>query len=215
MKLLAALLIALPLAASAQYAPMAPGAGPTYGYGGRRSPWYIGFGLGTGDGSLRFGSATYTFKQEHEALWSGTGVAPAPTNVALNFKVGATLSESLLVGFDITAVRSQYDNGGFSTGVQVTNYDAVATWFPQGEGFFLRGGAGISVAMENVDTPISSSSVSATGFNALAGVGYAFWLGQGFNLTINADYSVQRYGSSTVDPESSDFWALWVGFDWY
>jgi hypothetical protein len=212
MKWLAALLIALPLAASAQYEPVAPSAGPTSGYGSRRSPWYIGFGIGTGDGNLTRGSSSVSFKEGLGNLW---GTSVDPTNVALNFKVGATLTPDLLLGFDITAVRSQFDSGGSSTGVQVTNYDAVATWFPQGEGFFVRGGAGLTALTLNIDTPGGSASDTVRGFNALAGVGYAFWLGQGFNLTVNADYSVQTYGSSTSDPESSDFWALWVGFDWY
>jgi hypothetical protein len=137
MRTLAALLVVLPLAASAQYEPISAIPG---GDGGRRSPWYIGFGLGTGDGSLRYASGTYTFKEEHEYLWGGS---VDPTNLSLNFKVGATLSPTLLVGFDITAVRSQFDEGGFTSGFQVNNYDAVVTWFPQGEGFFVRGGASL------------------------------------------------------------------------
>jgi hypothetical protein len=209
MRTLAALLVALPLAATAQYEPVSP-VGP--GDGSRRSPWYIGFGLGTGDGSLRFAGGTFSFKEEHEFLW---GKSLDPTNISLNFKVGATLSPTLLVGFDITAVRSQYDEGGYTSGIQVNNYDAVVTWFPQGEGFFVRGGAGLTAWTENVDTPLFLGDSSGRGYNVLAGVGYAFWLGPTFNLTVNADYSLQSYGSSSSDPESSRFWALWVGFDWY
>jgi opacity protein-like surface antigen len=208
-KLLTVAALLLPLAAAAQYEPV----GPVYGgEGGRRSPWYIGFGLGTGDGKLKFASGTYSFKEEHEYFW---GTAVDPTNLSLNFKVGATLSPTLLVGFDITAVRSQYDSGSLSTGIQVNNYDAVATWFPQGQGFFLRGGVGLSVLTENVDTPLFSTTSSVSGYNVIAGAGYAFWLGPTFNLTVNADYSFQSYGSSSMDPESSRFWALWLGFDWY
>jgi hypothetical protein len=41
-------------------------------------------------------------------------------------------------------------------------------------------------------------------------------MGPSFNLTVNADYSLQSYGRNTAgEPESSRFWALWVGFDWY
>lgn len=210
MKLFAALLLALPLTASAQYAPMAPGAGPAYGYGYgvHRSPWYIGFGLGSGDGSYTLGGATATFRD-----WNFDPPRSSATGF-FNFKVGATLSPRLLLGFDLTGLRSQSDDAGFSTAIQVVNYDAVVTWFPQGEGFFLRGGGGLStISFE--DSTLYANPRNFGGVNLLAGVGYAFWLGQSFNLTLNLDLSAQRYSGATGEPDSSRLWALWVGFDWY
>src|SRR5574341_454607 len=212
-RLLTALAVILPLAATAQYEPVPAGSGPgAADAGSRRNTWYIGFGLGTGNGSVSYGGSTYSFQDEHDFAW---GMSTSPTNLSFNFKVGATLSPNLLLGFDITAVRSQYDNSGSSTAIQVNNYDAVVTWFPQGEGFFARGGAGVSAITYSVDTPIGSGSNSASGFNVLGGVGYAFWIGQNFNLTLNADYSFQNYGSSDLGIDNSNFWNLWVGFDWY
>jgi hypothetical protein len=32
---------------------------------------------------------------------------------------------------------------------------------------------------------------------------------------VNLDGSKQFYGSSDADPESSQFWMLYAGFDWY
>ena len=235
-KLLTVAVLLLPLAAAAQYEPAAepapdyapapaqPGYAPTrqapygqpsYGQplavpGARRSPWYIGFGFGTGNGSEKYSSGTVTFQEDHESAW---GMSVDPTNVTLNFKIGATLTPNLLVGFDLTAIRSQYDDSGSSTAIQVNNYDAVATWFPMGEGLFLRGGAGLSKIVWSVDTPYGDASNSEDGFNVLVGGGYAFWLGQTFNLTLNVDYSTQSYSSDVID--SSNFWNLWVGFDWY
>jgi hypothetical protein len=206
-KLFAALLVTLPLAAFAQYEPTAP-AEDDSGYGTRRSPWYIGFGLGTGNGNVSGQGTSLTFDELH-------GGVNSPTNVFVNFKIGATLSPQLLLGFDVSAVRSQLDEGGITTALQITNYDAMLTWFPQGEGFFLRGGAGITKMIFEADVGGLSGSTDWSGFNALGGVGYAFWFGQAANLTINADYSVQSYGSSDTDPEASNFFALWVGLDWY
>lgn len=172
----------------------------------QRDSWYIGFGLGTGSGRVTAEGETRTFAD----LNIGT-----PVNVALNFKVGATIAPTMLVGFDVTAVRAQSEESGISTGVQVTNYDAVLTYFPWREGFFLRGGAGLSVLTLDVDFGGSSGVSTDTGVNLLGGVGYAFWLGQKFNLTANLDVSLQKYGGGAGEPDSSGLWALWLGFDWY
>lgn len=212
-KILAALLVTLPLAALAQYEPVPPPEDDS-AYGSRRNPWYIGFGLGTGGGNVSIWGESYTLDEMNEAMWLGS---VDPTDVSFNFKIGATLSEQLLVGLDVMAMMSMVAEGNASTSWSIVNYDAVATWFPQGEGFFLRGGAGISKLQVSIDDPDYGVSDSETwsGVNALVGVGYALWLGQAFNLTLNADYSIQSYGSSDTDPESSNFFALWVGFDWY
>jgi hypothetical protein len=198
-----------------QYAPPAAYAPPQAGPPGQRQEkqrdrWYIGFGLGGGDGSLELSDGSHSFED-----YVGTD----PTQVFLNFKVGATITPKLLLGFDLTAIRSEFDGGGATAGAQVTNYDAVATFFPTGRGFFLRGGVGLSAFGYDVETGYGSASDSTTGVNVLGGVGYAFWLGKAFNLTLNLDASAQSYGEQddayALLPESSSFWSLYVGFDWY
>lgn len=206
-KILAALLVTLPLAALAQYEPVPPPPDDS-AYGSRRSPWYIGFGLGGGSGNVSHAFGDYTFDEWH-------GSSTSPTNVFLNFKIGATLSPTLLLGFDVTAIRSVVDDPAYTSALQINNYDAVVTWFPQGEGFFVRGGAGLTRFVLEYEDGYGVFDDTVSGFNALVGGGYAFWFGQAANLTINADYSVQSYGSNDYDLESSNFFALWVGFDWY
>ena len=49
-----------------------------------------------------------------------------------------------------------------------------------------------------------------------AGLGYAFWIGQHFNMTANLDFSRQWYGESTdLNVDDSQFWSFWIGADWY
>ncbi len=195
--------------------PPPPGYGPPPGYppppppppGGRaahrRDVWYIGFGLGWGDGSVRDATGTFTFGEILRGY--------APTNLSLNFKIGLTLNPRMLLGFDLTTVRSFGSYGGFDAAIQVTNYDVMFTFFPTGEGFFLRGGAGLADLL--VDTSLGSSTYGGVG--VLGGLGYAFWLGRSFNLTLNVDVSGQWYGRSTVSPESSRLVNVYLGFDWY
>jgi hypothetical protein len=195
---LAAALLA-PMLTLAQEAPPA-----AYYPGQQRDTWYIGFGLGTGDGSLTRASTSYTFKEAN--------FDRSPSNLFLNFKVGATMSPRLLLGLDITALRSTADQGGFTSAVQVTNTDAVVTFFPMERGLYLRGGVGLSSMVVSAD---GFSDSTARGANILLGAGYAFWLGQKFNLTVGLDFSAQNYGSSNDQIEDSKMWALWVGADWY
>lgn len=173
-----------------------------------RDSWYIGFGLGSGSGGFTFDNGNhYRFNE---------GLSD-PVAVSLNFKVGATLSPTLLLGFDVTALRTEGTiTDGFGNqatyGVQVTNYDAMLTWFPVERGPFLRGGLGLASISEDVT---GGGSNSRTGVGVLVGGGYAFWLGRSFNLTLNLDLSAQSYGKSLNEPKSSSFANLWVGFDWY
>jgi len=193
-----------------------PGQPPAYARpGARRDPWYIGFGIGTG--SARFVAADGTRVSFTD--WAGAD----PFTLSLNFKVGATLSPDLLLGFDVTAVRTQsiYRDsfGGESTvGIQVNNYDAMLTWFPMGEGFFLRGGAGFASLVADTTGAVGTARGSQGGVGVVAGLGYAFWLGRSFNLTLNLDLSGQSYGKSDSDPfqpKSSSAVNFFVGFDWY
>ncbi|MFL5263624.1 MAG: hypothetical protein ACJ79L_14570, partial [Anaeromyxobacteraceae bacterium] len=158
----------------------------------QRDSWYIGFGLGSGVGNVSGGGDTQSF---HDMM-RAAGV-DSPITVALQFEVGATVRPDLLLGFDVRGVRSQGSTSQFGPnvdlGLQTTDYLAVATWFPAERGFFLRGGAGLAIL--SVDANSGSGgrvSNSYTGVGALAGLGYAFWLGQHFNLTLNLDASVQK-----------------------
>lgn len=139
-----------------------------------------------------------------------------PTTVFVNFKVGATITPRLLLGLDIGSIASVADEGGVSSSVSIANVDVVATFFPRERGFFLRGGLGRSGLTLKADGPgLGTAETSVDGFNVLGGVGWAFWLGRTFNLTVNLDLSRQFYGSSSTLPEDSSFGALWLGFDWY
>jgi hypothetical protein len=177
----------------------------------QRDSWYIGFGLGGGMGSLERADVRLSFKEYLYDL--------DPTTVSLNLKVGATISPTLLLGFDISAVRSQVSESGATAAAQISNYDVVATYFPMQKGFFVRGGAGLTRFSYEEEAGGFSYSNDTSGFNVLGGVGYAFWLGRQFNLTLNADFSMASFGEQTepdfVLPESTRYASFWIGFDWY
>lgn len=209
----AAILAAPGLAAAQANGPGYP-AGPAYpAYGPpphQRDTWYIGFGLGVAGANLTRDGATNTFGDYLGS--NGTGM--------LQFEVGATARPDLLVGLDLRAVRMQGSgvttNGDVFTdgSLQVTQALAMVTWFPARQGFFLRGGAGLAGLTEDLG---AFGSTTHGGVGILGGLGYAFWLGQRFNLTLNLDASAQFYGGNRNlgEPESSRFIDGYVGFSWY
>ena len=195
-KLPAAVLLLWPLAAGAA-PPAAPSqAGEAAGEPPRDS-WYIGFGIGWGDGRVSDASGASSFGK----LLRGYG----PVNLAFNFKVGATLGPRMLLGLDVTAVRAA---GSAGAAVEVVQYAAMLTFFPFERGLFVRGGAGLASLISEYWLGRSSW----TGFGLAAGLGYAFWLGGSFHLSLNADLSTQWYGGS--GPGRSELMSFYLGFDW-
>lgn len=198
---------AAPPAPPPQYAPPQyppPGAYPQYAPRPKtRDSWYIGFGFGGGDGKIANELRTSSFDD----------LLGDPTTVFFNFKVGATLTPKLLLGLDIGGVSSAAEEAGLTASLSVVNVSAMLTYFPVERGFFVRGGvgrAGVTLDVEGL------GDASADGFGLTGGLGYAWWIGKQFNLTANLEFSRQWYGeSSELNIDDSQFWALWLGCDWY
>lgn len=175
----------------------------------KRQSWYIGFGLGT-----FFDAAWVTDGVEltWEDFYAGADTSP---NICLNFKVGGTLSPNFLLGFDVTAIREEGSGTGLKISSQINNYFAMLTWFPFEKGLFFRLGGGISAFQFEVNSAsLGNSNEQYNGGGALAGIGFALWLGKRFNLTLNVDYSRQWYNDPN-GPDESRFFIIYIGFDWY
>ena len=189
--LLLAAIIAFPASLSAQ----------------EKSSWYIGFGLGTG-------GSEWTVDGESVSNEDWVEGSDSDQTMTLNFGVGAIMSPKLNVGFDISAIRHQaegddYYGNSIESSVQINNYMAMATYFPMEKGFLLRGGLGLCAYQIDID----GETDQYNGFSALAGIGYAFWLGTTFNLGLNFDYSYQQYDDDIL--EDSHFYNVYVTCYWY
>ncbi len=175
-----------------------------------RNPWYIGFGIGSGAGGLTYAGETRSFSRYLEDYHA----AYDPVSIALQFEVGATLRPDLLLGFDLRGLRTQ-SSSGLDAAVQATDYLAMLTWYPSREGFFVRGGLGLATLSLDVQERGYSVTDTVGGLGLLGGVGYAFWLGKRFNLTLNADVSAQLFTDSVERPTGSRFFDIYLGFGWY
>jgi hypothetical protein len=200
--MLVAALLLVPLAGAAQeggyYAPV-------------RGPWYIGFGIGAGDGQTYVGGTTSSF---HDIL-SSTG--SDNFRLGANFKIGAALNPTTLLGFDLTVLRG-FGNapGAYDTWVQVTNFNLMFTFFPMQQGLFLRGGGGLAWLETGIRDQFTAAQATYDygGFDLLGGVGYAFPLTRRLALSLNADLSWQFYPWST-DVKGSRIFLAYVGLDFY
>jgi len=179
----------------------------------QRGAWYIGFGLGSGEGWATDNGESKSFTE-----WFDT-FNMNPTKITINFKVGATVTPNLLIGFDCSAIRAwaseEIMGENFDVAFQANNYDGMVTFFPRGEGFFIRGGLGLAAFVTQISAPGNSETDTVSGFGIVFGGGYAFWLLKSFNLTLNLDYSIQSYEESDDGPDSSSFLNIYLGFDWY
>jgi hypothetical protein len=177
---------------------LSPGYVPRYH---SRDGWFIGFGVGTGDGTVYEGRSFAPFRDL-------TG--PDPIVAALRFEVGLTLTDRLLLGVELFSVGTQQKVSGELARAAIVNADAVLTFFPDGDGLFLRLGGGVSL----LNHSRAGTAEYSRGLNALVGIGYAFWVGERFNLSIRLDHSRQRSLKGN-GPGGSEFWAGTIGFDWY
>ncbi len=187
----------------------------------QRDSWYIGFGIGAPvGGSLTRSSdgKNITFKELTE------GYQTQESTFINMIKWGMTINPKTLVGFDWTTGGQEgetvmRDSNGFtkttSASVSVQNFFLMGTYFPNEHGLFFRGGGGFSLlSLKSKENDTTTERHSVGGPGLLAGIGYAFWLGESFNITINFDYSRQFYTGDDLI-RGSDFSAIWVGFDWY
>lgn len=167
-----------------------------------RDSWYIGFGFGSGFGeSYQLYGEELTFND-----WlAGTDKGP---KVSSYFKVGGTIDSKNLIGLDITSLSQSGTVLGITGTISINNTLFMWTHFPNEEGLFTRLGAGLASMTADID----GFSESVEGSGVLVGIGYAFWLGQSFNLTLTLDHSRQSYSG---EPSESKFTAIYLGFDWY
>ncbi len=165
--------------------------------------WYLGAGIGPGFGArYKLNGQPITFS---DRLQGATDKSPL---IALNVNAGAVLSPSLLVGFSGSAVGQIGKIAGNDVHLQINNYFAAVTWFPVEQGFFVRGGGGLSRML--IDTGVRTDR--SNGFGILLGAGYALRVAGNHNVTFTLDHSRQSYSGSSTKPDSSQFTGAYLGY---
>jgi hypothetical protein len=156
------------------------------------SPFYFNLGIG---GGVQGGWDAW-------GAWSTGGLA-------YSVEAGGRLAPQLLVGFDLVGL-STFGNAWTGTpSTTLLDYDLVLTVFPFVRGFFLRGGGGLSTLTV---TPPYAPGVTSVGSNVLLGAGWAFPVALPLHLTIGADWTWNFF---SVDVGTSYTWSMRAGIGFY
>ncbi len=178
------------------------------GEGNTKGLWYIGFGLGTGDGSFTDDGTEMTYDDVFEGLSS-------TVPLTVNLGIGAIVTQKIHAGLDISAVRKTGTIFDGTFAMQVNNYFGSVSLYPFNEGLFLKGGIGYSALVFEATGFVGGDSTDTYGgMGGLVGVGYNFWIGETFNLGVNIEYTMQSY-SDEDGPDSGNFWNAYVSCYWF
>jgi hypothetical protein len=166
-----------------------------------RSAWFFGFGLGTGDAAVASGRSFETIR---DVVGAGAKVGAARA------EIGLTLTDRLLFGVELGAQGTQGDVGGETARFVLADADAVLSFFPDADGLFVRFGGGVSW----LHRERAGATTNDRGYNGLVGLGYAFWIGERFNLSLRIDHARAFFGKGSA-ADASEQWAASLGFDWF
>ena len=169
--------------------------------------------MGTGLATTRFGEDSWT--------WGDLFKDQSSSRYAFDFEVGLTLNPQLLLGLRASILTEAAD--GFTPDrLRHDSYLASVTYFPRdnGEGVFLRAGAGLSRINYDLEGNNAAELVlsgSTSGVGATVGLGYAFWIASSFNIALSNDIHYASFDGKQESGEATSGWfdALQLGLYWY
>lgn len=156
------------------------------------SPARDGFFIGVGLGGGSFGCSTCPDRQ---------------SGVSGHLKLGTTMSDQLLLGVESSAWTKE------ETGARMThaNLSAMVQFYPVAtNGFFVRGGLGVSRLEVSASGPGLSLSAGQTGLGLTAGLGY--------DVRVGSNFSISPYGTwgwGDFDGGSANTFQLGLGVTWH
>lgn len=121
-----------------------------------------------------------------------------------NLRLGGTLSQKLLLGFESNTWYKSEDGGS----LEMSNGSAIAVFYPsETGGFHLKGGLGVSRLRAAIE---GLGSDSEWGVGAVLGVGYDFRVARNISLT-----PYLNGVGGNFDGGTANFWQIGLGFSWH
>jgi hypothetical protein len=218
---LLALLVAAsaPLPAPAQAAP--PDATPPAGAPGEdggdpwadeataepsRPRWYVGGGLGYGDGSVSWAGEGWSL---------GRDMGASPSRFAFALEGGWQLATRLRVGLDLTWLRASGSRSGVNATVDLLQPGVAAAFYPFERGLFVRAAVGYARLESGYDAPWVHRSETHDGVGLTGGLGYALAVGRVLDVFARIEVTRQWYGSTPERIDNATLWAAYGGVLWF
>lgn len=172
----------------------------------RRSRWYVGAGLGYGDGAVSWAGESWSLGRYMDA---------SPSRLALALEGGWQVATRLRVGLDLTWLRARGSRGGVASSVDLLQPGVAAAFYPFERGLFVRAAAGYARLDSGYDAPWAHSSAAHDGFGLTGGIGYALAVWGPLDAFARIEATHQWYGSTPERIESATTWAAYGGVLWF
>jgi hypothetical protein len=160
----------------------------------------------------------------HRGFWVGFGLGggtnladfadEARAGVGAYVRLGGTVSQALLLGGELIGWGREINGATFSEG----GLTAVAIYYPMRTGVFLKGGAGFSGWSIESSFGSTTTTHTAGGFAATAGLGYDLRVGRNLFLTPNLDclyHSLESDNTVFTDIGPGTVLLFTLGLTWH
>lgn len=163
-----------------------------------RAGFFIGFGAGWGSAGADFEG----IDPNREASFAG------------NFRFGWAVNQNITIGLENTSWSKDYNISELSSELRLTGTVTTfaMTFFPQNQGFYMRGGLGVATGKARIESAGFSFEDTETGFGLLAATGYEWRLTGKFALGPQVQYAylnIDGDGTKSVDFLSVTAQATW------
>ena len=180
------------------------GSASAAGYSHIRDAWVYGLNLGWG----------WTQVKAHDIGNDIQATSPWVGDFTGALRAGFCPSESFSYGIDFSGWTDYA--GRFDT--RVFYFLLQGHWYPQGQGFYVRGGAGLgSLGVTQRGTAFPVVSKSSGGFAWGAGAGYELRVSPNFAFGVAYDYRWVGVGQITdqIDDVSAGTQGVTLSMNWY
>lgn len=176
----------------------APAAAGRYAH--ERQGLVLGLNLGLGGAKVEWDEPNLHFETDTE------------TGAAAGIRIGYAFNPQFVLAFEGTAWGRDYDDGQITLTTALVNF----TWYPQGQGFFLRAGVGTGRAEVTVDVFDPDLSWEENGPAFRLGLGHEWRLTPRFALGAALDYSDMTFDSfGGLQDVQARFTNVTVQLNWY
>ncbi len=176
--------------------------------------WYIGFGIGSGQGEVTTDAGTQDYDELFESLSGNSGDT---ARVSVSLETGLRIAPRFFVGLHLAGMSQGGEVNGIERSIAHTQALGVVTYFPNRTGVFIRGGLGAATFNETGAIPNSNLRVNyeENGTGAMLGAGYAFRFGHTAHVTLTLDVHGAGFDGDGGGPSSAQFTALQLGVTWF